>query len=86
MIFTILLYLSCRNAEVHHKAVNAIRNLMTSHDVDGRFAGNIGRPNTESNNQKKISRVANLYLPLIAICLDNLAKVLKVYFNNMKFI
>ena len=70
--------LSCyRNAEVHHKAVNAIRNLMTSQDIDGRFAGAISHSNSDSNSAKKLSMVANLYLPVIAICLDNLAKVEK---------
>ena len=48
---------------------------MTSHDIDSRFSGSVNRPNTEQNGHKKISMVANLYLPLIAICLDNLPKV-----------
>ena len=48
---------------------------MTSHDIDARFSGSINRPNSEQNGQKKISVVANLYLPLIAICLENLPKV-----------
>jgi hypothetical protein len=48
---------------------------MTSHDIDARFSGSINRPNTEQNGQKKISMVANLYLPLIAICLENLPKL-----------
>ena len=50
--------------EVQHKAVNAIRNLMTSHDIDTRF----------SEKERK-HRVANLYLPLIAIIIDNLNKL-----------
>ena len=49
---------------------------MTSHDIDGRFSGAVSKSNTELTGQKKISMVANLYLPLIAICLDNLPKVL----------
>ena len=59
--------------------MNAIRNLMTSHDIDGRFAGAISHSNSDSNSAKKLSMVANLYLPVIAICLDNLAKVEKSY-------
>ena len=57
--------------------MNAIRNLMTSQDIDGRFAGAISHSNSDSNSAKKLSMVANLYLPVIAICLDNLAKVKK---------
>lgn len=41
-----------------------VRNLLTSHDFDTRFVeGNVR------------SRVANLYLPLIAIIIDNLTKL-----------
>ena len=65
----------CRSNEVHHKAINTIRNLMTAHDIDSRFAGNINKSSTETQGQKKLSMVANLYLPIIAICLDNLPKV-----------
>ena len=46
------------------QAVNNVRNLMTSHDVDTRFSG-----------RERRSRVANLYLPLVAICIDNLNKL-----------
>ena len=60
---------------MHHKAVNAVRNLMTSHDIDSRFAGTVTTTSSVEHGQKRISRVANLYLPLVAICLDNLAKV-----------
>ena len=49
---------------------------MTAHDIDSRFAGNMNKSNTETHGQKKISMVANLYLPIIAICLDNLPKVI----------
>lgn len=48
---------------------------MTAHDIDSRFSGNINNATTEGQGQKKISMVANLYLPIIAICLDNLPKV-----------
>ena len=37
---------------------------MTSHDVDTRFSG-----------RERRSRVANLYLPLVAVCIDNLNKL-----------
>ena len=50
--------------EVHHKAVNVIRNLMTSHDIDSRFS-----------ERDRRYKVANLYLPLIAIIIDNLSKL-----------
>lgn len=46
------------------KAVNSIRSLLTSHDVDIRYQDHEIR-----------SRVANLYLPLIAIIIDNLGKL-----------
>ena len=46
------------------KAVNSVRSLLTSHDVDVRYQETDIR-----------SRVANLYLPLIAIIIDNLAKL-----------
>ena len=46
------------------KAVNSIRCLLTSHDVDIRYQD----PDIRS-------RVANLYLPLIAIIIDNLPKL-----------
>ena len=53
-----------RSPDVHLKAVNCIRCLLTSHDVDIRFQEPALR-----------SRVANLYLPLIAIIIDNLGKL-----------
>ena len=49
---------------MHMKAVNSIRCLLTSHDVDIRYQD----PDIRS-------RVANLYLPLIAIIIDNLPKL-----------
>ena len=60
---TIFFFLS-RKPEVHHKAVNMVRNLLTSHDFDSRFLETSLR-----------CRVANLYLPLIAIIIDNLPKL-----------
>ena len=60
----VIMYCFFRKPEVHHKAVNMVRNLLTSHDFDTRFVeGNVR------------SRVANLYLPLIAIIIDNLTKL-----------
>ena len=56
---------------------------MTSHDIDSRFAGSAGRSNLDTTTQKKISLVANLYLPLIAICLDNLGKVCERINNHI---
>ena len=53
-----------RSPDVHMKAVNSIRCLLTSHDVDSRYQ--------EAGLR---SRVANLYLPLIAIIIDNLGKL-----------
>ncbi len=50
--------------DVHLKAVNTIRCLLTSHDVDIRY-----------QDPSLRSRVANLYLPLIAIIIDNLSKL-----------
>ena len=55
----------CRSPDVHLKAVNSIRCLLTSHDVDVRYQ--------EPDGIKP--RVANLYLPLIAIIIDNLGKL-----------
>ena len=52
---------------------------MTAHDIDSRFAGNINKSSNETQGQKKLSMVANLYLPIIAICLDNLPKVKKYF-------
>ena len=46
------------------KAVNSIRCLLTSHDVDIRY-----------HEPDLRSRVANLYLPLVAIIIDNLPKL-----------
>ena len=53
-----------RSPDVHLKAVNCIRCLLTSHDVDIRYQDAALR-----------FRVANLYLPLIAIIIDNLGKL-----------
>jgi hypothetical protein len=56
--------LTFRKPEVHYKAVNLIRNLLTSHDFDPRY-----------NATPHRSRVANLYLPLVAVIIDNLSKL-----------
>lgn len=49
------------NALLQSKAINLVRNLLTSHDWDDRLA---------ESDQK--ARVASLYLPLIGIVLDAL--------------
>ena len=49
---------------MHMKAVNSIRCLLTSHDVDIRY-----------QEPEVRHRVSNLYLPLIAIIIDNLEKL-----------
>ena len=59
-----IFFISFRSPDVHMKAVNSIRCLLTSHDVDIRYQEPALR-----------SRVANLYLPLIAIIIDNFAKL-----------
>ncbi len=53
-----------RSAEVHSRAVNSIRNLLAGHDADPRFKDSECR-----------ARVANLYLPIVGIMIDNLAKL-----------
>ncbi len=49
---------------MHSRAVNAVRALLASHDGDDRYASGDCR-----------ARVASLYLPLVAIVLDNLEKL-----------
>ncbi|XP_022240544.1 dedicator of cytokinesis protein 7-like isoform X2 [Limulus polyphemus] len=49
------------NPAVHAKAVNTVRNLLTSHDWDPRFV----EPEVKA-------RVATLYLPLVGIVMDSL--------------
>ena len=65
MKFLFLLLFALRSAEVHSRAVNAVRNVLTSHDSDPRY-------NLEREAR---SRVANLYLPLVGVAIDNLGKL-----------
>ncbi|CAG2165677.1 unnamed protein product, partial [Oppiella nova] len=58
------LALEVNSASVHSKAINLIRGLMTSHDWDCRYS----EPEVKS-------RIASLYLPLIAIVLDALPQL-----------
>lgn len=53
------------NAEIHGRAVNAVRNLLGNHDIDARF----------SKDPECKARVANLYLPLVGIMIDNMTKL-----------
>ena len=45
--------------------MNAVRNLLTSHDLDPRFR----------DSRDARARVASLYLPLVAIAIDNMGKL-----------
>ncbi|XP_071439283.1 dedicator of cytokinesis protein 7 [Hetaerina americana] len=63
--------LDLQNPCLHNKAVNIIRNLMTSHDCDPRY----------SEPQCK-ARVAALYLPLIGIVMDSLAQLYCFHTEN----
>ncbi|XP_023230631.1 dedicator of cytokinesis protein 7-like [Centruroides sculpturatus] len=56
--------LEINNPAVHAKAVNTIRNLLTCHDWDPRFA-----------EPEYKARVAALYLPLIGIVIDTLPQL-----------
>ena len=58
------LALEMNSASIHSKSVNLIRALMTSHDWDCRYS----EPEVKS-------RIASLYLPLIAIVLDALPQL-----------
>ncbi|CAF1476095.1 unnamed protein product, partial [Didymodactylos carnosus] len=49
---------------LHGKAINTLRNLLTSHDFDGRLT-----------SQECRSRVAHLYLPLVNIVTEHLTKL-----------
>ena len=53
------------NAEIHGRAVNAVRNLLGNHDIDARF----------NKDPECKARVANLYLPLVGVVIDNMAKL-----------
>lgn len=57
---------------LHNKAVNIVRNLMTSHDSDVRYA--------EADNK---ARVAALYLPLLLIVMDMLPQLYS-WSNDLK--
>lgn len=52
------------NPSIHGRAVNSVRNLLTSHDTDERFT----EPEVKA-------RVVALYLPLISIVIDALAQL-----------
>ncbi|ELU18915.1 hypothetical protein CAPTEDRAFT_161690 [Capitella teleta] len=56
--------LESHNATLHNKAINCVRNLMSSHDMDPRFKDTDTR-----------SRVACLYLPLLRIVMDALSQL-----------
>lgn len=51
----------CRSPALHARAANLVRNLLTSHDWDNRYA--------DANCK---ARVATLYLPLVSVLLDGL--------------
>lgn len=57
---------------LHNKAVNIVRNLMTSHDSDVRYA----EPDSKA-------RVAALYLPLLVIVMDMLPQLYS-WSNDLK--
>ncbi|XP_069991563.1 dedicator of cytokinesis protein 7 isoform X5 [Penaeus vannamei] len=56
--------LEINNPSIHGRAVNSVRNLLTSHDTDERFT----EPEVKA-------RVVALYLPLISIVIDALAQL-----------
>ncbi|XP_071517868.1 dedicator of cytokinesis protein 7 isoform X2 [Panulirus ornatus] len=56
--------LEINNPTIHGRAVNTVRNLLTSHDTDDRY--------TESEVK---ARVVALYLPLISIVIDTLPQL-----------
>lgn len=49
---------------MHSRSINAIRNLMTTHDIDPRY-----------RDGESKARVASLYLPLVGILIDHLGKL-----------
>lgn len=55
---------SCRIAKVQKKAVNAVLNLLCSHDLDSRYS----KPTIKT-------KIAALYLPLIGIIMDALPQI-----------
>lgn len=63
--FVIYKFVFCyRNPSLHNKVVNLVRNLMTCHDCDPRYA----EPECRA-------RVAALYLPLLGIIMDVLPQL-----------
>ncbi|KAK3891189.1 hypothetical protein Pcinc_004905 [Petrolisthes cinctipes] len=56
--------LEINNPTIHGRAVNTVRNLLTSHDTDERYA----EPDVKA-------RVAALYLPLISVAIDALPQL-----------
>jgi len=55
---------SCRHQHLHRKAINVVRNLLASHDVDPRY-----------QNRDVKARIAKLYVPLIDIVIDALPQL-----------
>lgn len=49
---------------MHSRAVKCLQNLLTSHDIDPRYA-----------DVDCKARVASLYIPLVGILIDNLGKL-----------
>lgn len=60
---------------VHSKAVNTLRNILTNHDWDPRYAEPLCR-----------ARVANLYLPLIRVVMDCLPQLYDWHNERSKFL
>lgn len=59
-----------RSPTLHGKAIRCVRNLMTTHDLDTRYADPDAR-----------ARVAVLYLPLLGIVMDTIPQ-LHSYLND----
>lgn len=59
-----LLFPQPSNPTIHGRAVNTVRNLLTSHDTDERYA----EPEVKA-------RVAALFLPLISVVIDALPQL-----------
>lgn len=57
-------FLMNSNPVVHNRAIDVVRNLMTSHDTDPRYT----LPDVRA-------RVASLYLPLISVIMDALPQL-----------
>jgi len=54
----------CREQQLHRKAINVVRNLLASHDVDRRY-----------QHRDVKARIAKLYVPLIGIVIDALPQL-----------